>query len=105
MKFTPKFIAVLAVLCGSSAFAAGGGYLFATFKGGATAASEQIYFAVSADGRAWTALNRSAPVLTSEVGEKGVRDPYLIRTHGRNTASAACVDALMADNEPFGAVD
>lgn len=45
--------------------------------------SEQIYFSVSEDGRRWRDLNGSRPVLRSNVGEKGVRDPSIIRTQDR----------------------
>lgn len=58
-----------------------GGYLFVTFKGEQTPMTEQIYFALSKDGKDWMALNSANPVLVSELGEKGVRDPYLIRSH------------------------
>src|SRR5687767_2309261 len=58
-----------------------GGLLFVTFKGEQTPLTEQIYFALSADGRNWTALNDGKPVLVSELGEKGVRDPFLVRAH------------------------
>ena len=44
-----------------------------------TAEKEQIYFSVSEDGQTWTTLNNKKPVLTSNVGEKGVRDPYILR--------------------------
>jgi len=64
-----------------TAFADDGGFLFATFKGEQSPMSEQIYFVVSRDGRQWQALNDSKPVLVSSLGEKGVRDPYLIRAH------------------------
>lgn len=65
--------------------AASGGLLFVTFKGEQTPLTEQIYFALSADGRNWTALNDGKPVLVSELGEKGVRDPFLVRAHdGKN---------------------
>jgi hypothetical protein len=60
--------------------AAQGGFLFVTFKGEATPMTEQIYFALSQNGRDWEALNGSEPVLVSRVGEKGVRDPYLLRS-------------------------
>lgn len=60
-------------------FGAEGGYLFVTFKGEQTPLSEQIYFALSADGRRWSALNNGQPTLVSGLGERGVRDPYLIR--------------------------
>lgn len=68
-----------AILCTASADTAG--YLFATFKGEQSPMSEQIYFAVSKDGRSWDALNGGEPVLVSRLGEKGVRDPYLLRSH------------------------
>ena len=58
-----------------------GGFLFVTFKGEETPLSEQIYFATSRDGRDWTALNGGEPVLVSTLGEKGVRDPYILRSH------------------------
>jgi arabinoxylan arabinofuranohydrolase len=58
-----------------------GGFLFTTFKGEATSLTEQIYFGLSADGLHWEALNGGNPVLVSEIGEKGVRDPYLLRAH------------------------
>lgn len=55
------------------------GYLFVTFKGEQSPLTEQIYFATSRDGREWSTLNNGAPMLISDVGEKGVRDPYLLR--------------------------
>lgn len=57
------------------------GYLFVTFKGQQGPMDEQIYFAISKDGRNWTALNNGNPVLVSKLGEKGVRDPFLLRSH------------------------
>lgn len=55
-------------------------YLFAHFVGNeADASHEQIYFSVSEDGQNWTTLNDQKPVLTSTVGEQGVRDPYILR--------------------------
>ena len=57
-----------------------GAYLFAHFVGTeSTANMEQIYFSVSTDGTTWKTLNGGSPVLTSNVGEKGVRDPYILR--------------------------
>lgn len=68
--------------CGIGARAAdAGGFLFVTFRGEATPLTEQVYFMVSDDGRDWTALNNAEPVLVSDVGEKGVRDPYILRSH------------------------
>lgn len=61
--------------------ALGGGFLFVTFHGEATPLTEQIYFGLSRDGRQWEALNGAKPVLVSQLGEKGVRDPYILRSH------------------------
>ncbi|MBD5778060.1 glycoside hydrolase family 43 protein [Pelagicoccus sp. NFK12] len=57
------------------------GYLFATFKGEQTPLTEQIYFGFSENGRDWKALNDGQPVLVSKQGEKGLRDPYILRSH------------------------
>ena len=56
------------------------GYLFAHFIGEQKGDQEQIYFAVSEDGFQFKDLNNCKPVLISNVGEKGVRDPYLYRS-------------------------
>jgi hypothetical protein len=55
------------------------GYLMAHFTG-ESATGAQIYFATSTDALHWTDLNGSQPVLTSTVGERGVRDPALVRS-------------------------
>ncbi len=60
--------------------ASDGGYLFVHFVGTESNANqEQIYFSVSQDGSTWKTLNGGAPVLTSSVGERGVRDPFIQR--------------------------
>lgn len=64
----------------AAALAADGGFLFVTFKGEATPMTEQIYFLLSKDGRRWEGLNGAQPVLISQVGQKGARDPYLLRS-------------------------
>ena len=56
------------------------GYLFAYFSGANRPDAEQIYFAASEDGLFWTELNKNNPVLVSNVGDKGVRDPFIIRS-------------------------
>ena len=71
-----------AALCGLAAVSTAaelGGYLFVTFRGEATPMTEQIYFMVSKDGKDWKALNNADPVLVSDLGDKGVRDPFIIR--------------------------
>ncbi|MBQ4581092.1 MAG: glycoside hydrolase family 43 protein [Clostridia bacterium] len=40
---------------------------------------EQVYFAASKDGLHWQDLNGGEPVLRSTLGEKGVRDPFIVR--------------------------
>lgn len=57
-------------------------YLFAHFTGTeGSATDEQIYFAVSDDAKTWKDMTASGkPILTSKIGDKGVRDPYLIRS-------------------------
>jgi hypothetical protein len=79
-----KLFLLMALLTGTAAFAGAGGFLFATFNGEQTPMSEQIYFVLSHDGRQWDALNGSQPALVSALGEKGVRDPFLLRSHDGN---------------------
>lgn len=56
-------------------------YMFVHFVGSEQSADEeQIYFSVSRDGKNWTTLNDKNPVLRSDVGEMGVRDPYIMRS-------------------------
>ena len=55
-------------------------YFFTYFAGEGYSDGEQIYFAASQDGLNWTDLNSNNPVLTSDKGEKGVRDPFIIRS-------------------------
>lgn len=80
-----KLFFLIALLNGIAALADDGGFLLITFKGEATPMTEQIYFLASHDGRQWNELNASRPVLVSALGEKGVRDPYLIRAHDGKT--------------------
>jgi O-glycosyl hydrolase len=58
------------------------GYLFSYFTGEGSPDGEQVYFALSEgnDPLHWKELNGGKPVLTSTMGEKGVRDPFLIRS-------------------------
>lgn len=54
------------------------GYLFAYFIGEEND-GEQIYFSLSKDGLHWEDLNDGKPVLCSQTGTGGVRDPFLVR--------------------------
>lgn len=53
-------------------------YLFAHFTG-EEKDGEQIYFALSRDGLHWKDLNDGKPILYSQTGTCGVRDPFLVR--------------------------
>ncbi len=57
------------------------GYAFAYFTGDSIA-GEKIHFAASQGNNAlkWTELNGGQPALTSTLGTKGLRDPFLIRS-------------------------
>ena len=57
-------------------------YLFAHFTGFESSPSdEQIYFATSENGDTWTDTRPGGqPVLISDKGDGGVRDPYLVRS-------------------------
>jgi hypothetical protein len=59
-----------------------GGYVFFYFTGEGTATGEQVYLAASRgnDPLRWDELNSGAPVLTSSLGDQGVRDPFIIRS-------------------------
>ena len=83
---------------GPEAFSA---YLFAHFTG-ESPSGEQIYFAVSEDGLRWTDLNNSEPVLVSGVGEKGVRDPSLIRLADGKKFILLATDLRIANGKGWG---
>ncbi|MDW5324374.1 RICIN domain-containing protein [Plantactinospora sp. KLBMP9567] len=57
------------------------GYLFSYMTGEGSANGEQIYFGLSQgnDPVRWRQLNGGQPVLTSNVGTRGARDPFIIR--------------------------
>jgi hypothetical protein len=76
-----RFLLLLVIMTSPASAADVGGYLFVTFKGEQSPMTEQVYVVVSRDGKRWTSLNGGEPVLLSKVGERGVRDPFLLRTH------------------------
>jgi sucrose-6-phosphate hydrolase SacC (GH32 family) len=100
LSFVPH--ALLLAFAAMSTSAQDGGYLFVTFKGEQTPMTEQVYFAVSKDGRRWDALNRAEPVLVSTLGEKGVRDPYLLRSHEGGKFHLLATDLSIALNGDWG---
>ena len=72
-------------------------YLMVHFTG-ESPRGEQIYFSVSEDGLHWTELNNSEPVLVSTIGEKGVRDPSIIRSPDGKKFYLLATDLRMANS-------
>ena len=97
-----QLLLCIALLTSPMTWAGEGGFLFVTFKGEQSPMTEQIYFALSPDGRNWSALNDSQPVLVSAVGEKGVRDPYLVRTPDGNKFYLLATDLSINLNHDWG---
>jgi uncharacterized protein YjdB len=58
------------------------GYVFSYFTGEGYSNGEQIYFALSEGNNPlkWQELNNGEPAITSNLGEKGLRDPFIIRS-------------------------
>lgn len=97
-----KILFLLLLAATATAHATSGGYLFVTFKGEQNPMTEQITFALSQDGRNWRALNHGEPVLVSQLGEKGVRDPYLLRAHDGKKFYLLATDLSIALNRDWG---
>jgi beta-xylosidase len=74
------------------------GYLLVHFTGESTV-GEQIYFSLSEDGLHWRDLNRGFPILESAIGEKGVRDPFLLRMVGENKYILIATDLRIANGK------
>lgn len=74
------------------------GYLFVTFTDGRED-GEQIYFALSRDGLHWQDLNNGNPVLISGIGEKGARDPFLLRSKDGNHFYLIATDLRIANGK------
>ncbi len=77
-------------------------YMFAYFTGEGTKTGEQMYFADSRDGRNWTALNDGEPVITSQMGEKGLRDPFIMRSHEGDKFYLIATDLWIAGGTSWG---
>lgn len=72
-------------------------YLFVHFIG-EEECGEQIYFSVSPDGLHWTDLI-DGPALISDVGEMGVRDPFIIRNCIDKKFYIIATDLRIANNK------
>lgn len=78
-------------------------YIFVHFTGEDKPEGEQIYFSVSKDGLNWTDLNAGKPVLVSEIGEKGVRDPFIVRHPKTGRFYLIATDLCMYTKKDWGA--
>ena len=78
------------------------GYLFAHFRGERSNEWEQIFFAISKDGAKWQPLNDGKSVLQSNLGEGGVRDPYIVRNPDDGTIYLIATDLCIGRNGDWG---
>ncbi|MDR6881363.1 family 43 glycosylhydrolase [Bacillus sp. 3255] len=78
------------------------GYLLTHFIG-EHPDGEQIYFSYSEDGLHWKDLNAGLPVLRSELGEKGVRDPFLVRSPKEDKFYLIATDLRIANGKGWQA--
>lgn len=79
-------------------------YLFAYFEGESTADGESIYLGASQgdDPTRWVDLNDAEPVLTSEYGERGLRDPFIIRSPEGDKFYMLATDLKIYGGRTFG---
>lgn len=79
------------------------GYAFAYFTGNSIA-GEKIYFAASEGNNAldWDELNGGQPVITSTLGTKGLRDPFVIRSPEGDTFYLLATDLSIGSGTSWG---
>ena len=77
-------------------------YLLVHFTSEA-ADGEQIRFSVSSDGYRWRDLNGSRPVMISDIGDRGVRDPSIIRAASGDKFYILATDLRMANGKGWDA--
>ncbi|MBD3918614.1 family 43 glycosylhydrolase [Paenibacillus sp. PR3] len=77
------------------------GYLLVHFIG-EQPDGEQVYFSYSEDGLFWKDLNAGLPVLRSELGEKGVRDPFVVRSPKDGKFYLIATDLRIASGKGWG---
>lgn len=78
-----------------------GAYLFVHFIG-ESEHGEQVYFSLSKDGLNWNDLNGGKPVLVSTIGEKGVRDPFIVRDEENGVFYLIGTDLRIASGKGWG---
>ncbi len=76
-------------------------YLFVHFTG-ESPVGEQVYFAISRDGAHFRDLNGGNPVLRSEIGERGVRDPFILRSRIDGKFYIIATDLRIANGKGWG---
>lgn len=77
-------------------------YIFAYFIGDG-AGQEKIFFASSENGLDWEELYDGKPLLTSELGTKGLRDPYIFRSAEGDKFYLIATDLQIAAGEGWTA--
>ncbi|CZT06696.1 related to putative arabinase [Rhynchosporium agropyri] len=79
------------------------GYAFAYFTGNSIA-GEKIYLSASKgnDALQWNELNNSQPILASTQGTKGLRDPFLLRSHEGDTFYLLATDLSIGSGTDWG---
>src|SRR5688572_24072130 len=79
------------------------GYAFAYFVDNSLA-GENIFFAASNgnDALSWSELNGGQPVLTSQYGTKGLRDPFIIRSHDGGKFYLLATDLSIGSGTTWG---
>ena len=79
------------------------GYAFAYFTGN-TREGENIYFAASKgnDALQWQELNGGQPAIRSSEGTKGLRDPFIIRSHEGDKFFLIATDLSIGSGTSWG---
>jgi hypothetical protein len=88
--------------CSAAPAESASAYLMVHFTG-ESPRGEQIYFSVSEDGLHWSELNNNEPVLVSTLGDKGVRDPALVRSPDGKKFTLLATDLRIANRKGWGA--
>lgn len=78
-------------------------YIFTYFIGEEFAEGEQVYLGTSKDGLNWEEVNNHKPILKSELGEKGIRDPFIIRSPEGDKFYLIATDLRIYEGNGWGA--
>lgn len=80
-----------------------GGYIFTYFIGENYVKGEQIYLGTSKDGLNWEEVNNNQPILASNLGEEGLRDPFIIRSAEGDKFYLIATDLRIYNGNGWGA--